>query len=558
MSAWRDRFEDPRAAIGGEAISADAPAGNPVRDGDAFSLVEDELRKLETEGPTAVHWPNVRDRTLAILRDEGKDLLPACWLCYALFRSEGFPGLATGLLILDGMCTSFWDELQPPPQRARGRANVFDWLSERVAPLVDQAEPTPQDDLAIVTAFEAIESLMGELDQKLSIDTTLAVLLRAVRNHAGPARERLERAEQEAERAAEAAAGETVGTDTGSAAPASDAAAAPAVGEAAGTPATAATPSPSPAAPVASAPAMPAVDLQSGDVERVVSQLADAMQKVARQLRQTSLADPRAYSLLRSAIWSRVMQLPDVEGGRTPMPAPDTGTVALLEQSFGAGGFAAVVEQAEELQGDSPFFLTASRWASAALRKLGSDHEAAADMIDGQTAVFLRRYPELASMSFVDGTPFADAETVSWIQSIQGSGEGGGDPTAEAAVQAKSLLAAGKGNDAMALLAKEGRTSASGRERFLWRLAQASLCLEAGRIAEAVALTDALVEGSGTVDLADHEPALVARAAEIRVVALQHEAAATVFPEEELARRRNSARVDLVKVDAARAFACSV
>ena len=139
MSAWRDQFQDPRTAIGGAAISADAPAGAPVRGGDSFATLEDEFRKLETEGPSAVHWPAVRDRGLAILREQGKDLLPACWLAYALFRTEGFSGLATGLLILDGMCTSYWDEMQPPPARARGRAGVFDWLSERLGPQIGRA-----------------------------------------------------------------------------------------------------------------------------------------------------------------------------------------------------------------------------------------------------------------------------------------------------------------------------------------------------------------------------------------------------------------------------------
>ncbi|WP_453961790.1 TssA family type VI secretion system protein [Amorphus suaedae] len=565
MSAWRDQFEDPRVAIGVDAISPDAPAGAPVRDGESFAALEDEFRKLETEGPSAVHWPAVRDRALAVLRQEGKDLLPACWLAYALFRSEGFSGLATGLLILDGMCTTYWDEMQPPPARARGRAGVFDWLAERLGPLVEKETPGPSDDVAVVTAFEAAESIAQTLDEKLALETTIAVLVRALRTLATTARGRLEAAAAERERASaaaeQAASASDGGTDAG--APGTDAAAqTPPAGSPSTAPAQASAPpasTPAPAAPSGgSAGAVPSVDFSSGDIGRAVSQLADAMRQVARMLRQASIADARSYSLARTAIWSRVAELPEVENGRTGLPAPDGDSISFLEQTFAAGGYAAVVEQAEEMQSDSPFWLTASRWSATALRKLGPDHEAAAAAVEGQTAVFISRFADLSSMSFSDGTPFVDADTLNWLQATRSGGSGGGDPTAEGVSRARALLAGGKGGEAMGLLASEASKAPSGRDRFSWQLAQATLCLDAGRIADAVALTDHLIARSRAVDLADWDPGLVAMAAETRLRALQHEGATTIFAEDDLARRRGQARVDLVQVDAARAFGVGV
>ncbi|MGX1096052.1 type VI secretion system protein TssA [Amorphus sp. MBR-141] len=566
MSAWRDQFQDPRAAIGGAAISADAPAGAPVRGGDSFATLEDEFRKLETEGPSAVHWPAVRDRGLAILREQGKDLLPACWLAYALFRTEGFSGLATGLLILDGMCTSYWDEMQPPPARARGRAGVFDWLSERLGPLVEKETPGPSDDLAVVTAFEAAESVAATLDEKLDLETTIAVLVRSLRTPATTARGRLEAAAAERDRAIAAAEQAASGDAPGEGGAGADALqggqpdgsqSGPAGQPTA--PSSTAQPQGSAAPSSAGGVAMPSVDLSSGDVGRAVSQLADAMRQVARMLRQANIADARSYSLARTAIWSRVSELPEIDNGRTALPAPDGDTIAFLEQSFAAGAYAAVVEQAEEMQADSPFWLTASRWSASALRKLGPDHEAAAAAVEGQTAVFMSRFADLSSMSFADGTPFADAETLNWLQATRSGGGGGaGDPTAEAAARARALLAGGKGGEAMSLLAGEASKAPSGRDRFSWQLAQATLCLDAGRIADAVALTDHLISRSRSVDLADWDPRLVAMAAETRLRALQHESATTIFAEDDLARRRGQARIDLVQVDAARAFGVGV
>ena len=110
----------------------------------------------------------------------------------------------------------------------------------------------------------------------------------------------------------------------------------------------------------------------------------------------------------------------------------------------------------------------------------------------------------------------------------------------------------------MSLLAGEASKAPSGRDRFSWQLAQATLCLDAGRIADAVALTDHLISRSRSVDLADWDPRLVAMAAETRLRALQHESATTIFAEDDLARRRGQARIDLVQVDAARAFGVGV
>lgn len=568
MSGWRDQFDDSRVAIGAAPISSDQPAGAPVRDGAGFTALEDEVRKLETNGPSAVLWPQVRDQALEILRSEGKDLLPACWLCYALYRVEGFHGLATGLALLDEMCAAHWDELQPPAKRVRGRAGVFDWLSERLTPLLENEAPPQSDDLAVVTAFEAVDSLSTLLDERLPLDTTLSVLVRTLRNAAGPARQRLEAADVERQRAeterqqaeeaaAAAAATPSEASENSEAAPVPPAASDGGAAQPAPVVTPSAAPSPPPASAPASTPAVPAVAVQAGDLDRTMSQLGDAMRQVARLLREASAADARSYTLLRTAIWSRVSALPEADGGRSMMPAPDPDMVGLLERDYSAGSYAAVVAQAEEIQADSPFFVTASRWSASALRALGPEFAGAADAVEAHTGFFLRRFPELSSLTFSDGTPFADADTLTWLQSTQasGGGGGGGDPTAETASKARGLLAGGKAAEAMALLEAKERTSTSGRERFFWQLAKASLCLDAGRIPDAVALAGRLLNEGQAKGLEDFDPDLVADAAEIRLKALLHTAATGVYSEDELAQLRRQARVDLVKIDASRAFA---
>ena len=109
---------DARAEIGRVALAAHADLrGTPEFDG-----LEDEFRKIETGGPTAVDWKTLNRETLAILGGRSKDLVLASRLVYGLHREEGYRGLALGLTIVQGMVDQHWEAMFPPPARERGRA----------------------------------------------------------------------------------------------------------------------------------------------------------------------------------------------------------------------------------------------------------------------------------------------------------------------------------------------------------------------------------------------------------------------------------------------------
>ena len=78
----------------------------------------------------AAQWPLVRELCEEALRNRTKDFQIACWYTEALTRLEGFTGLETGLKLLNGLLTDFWEFAYPEldPSDLEERISKFEWL----------------------------------------------------------------------------------------------------------------------------------------------------------------------------------------------------------------------------------------------------------------------------------------------------------------------------------------------------------------------------------------------------------------------------------------------
>jgi type VI secretion system protein ImpA len=72
-------------------------------------------------------WRNVRSLSIKILSEQAKDLEAAAWLTESLVRTEGFPGLAIGAALINGLAERYWDNLFPVPDE--------DGIETRVSPV---------------------------------------------------------------------------------------------------------------------------------------------------------------------------------------------------------------------------------------------------------------------------------------------------------------------------------------------------------------------------------------------------------------------------------------
>ncbi|WP_420969567.1 type VI secretion system ImpA family N-terminal domain-containing protein [Bradyrhizobium sp. B120] len=156
-----------RSRCGAAPLPGPVPAGIDIREAVEFRWIEAEIRRMDSDGPTAVDWRKVGTLSLNILTKQSKDILVACWATYALFRVEGYEGLAIGLSILRGMVAAHWEGLFPPLRQEGGRVGALDWLVGRLGPGVAAIVPTAADASAVVAAYDALDDLARQLSGKL-------------------------------------------------------------------------------------------------------------------------------------------------------------------------------------------------------------------------------------------------------------------------------------------------------------------------------------------------------------------------------------------------------
>ncbi|WP_342723739.1 type VI secretion system ImpA family N-terminal domain-containing protein [Bradyrhizobium sp. B097] len=76
-----------RSRCGAAPFPGPVPAGIDIREAVEFRWIEAEVRRMDSDGPTAVDWRKVSTLSLDILTKQSKDILVACWatlVCFGL------------------------------------------------------------------------------------------------------------------------------------------------------------------------------------------------------------------------------------------------------------------------------------------------------------------------------------------------------------------------------------------------------------------------------------------------------------------------------------------
>ncbi|HEY0546755.1 MAG TPA: type VI secretion system protein TssA [Pyrinomonadaceae bacterium] len=129
-----------------EALLAPIAGENPAGESLQYSGLHDELRearrpadnlaqgdwKYETK---AADYHQVISLATPALATQTKDLQVCAWLCEALVRLHGFPGLRDGLKLMRGLHEQFWENVYPEIDEGdlEARANSVAWMDRELA-----------------------------------------------------------------------------------------------------------------------------------------------------------------------------------------------------------------------------------------------------------------------------------------------------------------------------------------------------------------------------------------------------------------------------------------
>jgi len=456
-----------------QPIAGDNPAGENVRLELAFEAIEQEIAKLDSftsEDP--VRWHDITATARQILLEESKDFLVACFLTRSLCEVDLLDGLNQGLQIGKGIADTFWDHAFPPKKRLRGRSQAFEWLVEKCHPLLEEFNPGAND----LERIKALESNLGALD-----DLLLEKMAENAPNMA-EFRQTFRRLRQglEVEQAnKQQSTGAPSGTQT-SAVQASPERAASSI------------------APV-SGPAQVASDRDLMAVYRACQeQLRNASQHIAAK----NPLDSEVFRINRFITWLGVNQLPPATATKTQLRPVSKEKMDVLNALYQEKRWQDLVLEIEPSLVKSPFWITGQRMVCEALEELNA--EGPADMVKQSVRSFVKRFPDVVTLTFNDDTPFADEKTRQWVQTLGQSGGGGAgsalviDTTEiskdweDAYQQAQNLAGEKKMREALALFQAGVSCSTSLREQALWRFNQARFCFEQGMQALALPLLENL------------------------------------------------------------------
>lgn len=249
---------------------------------------------------------------------------------------------------------------------------------------------------------------------------------------------------------------------------------------------------------------------------------ATTVKAAALEFRKENNARPLVYTLPRIATWLLAERLPPVtDGQRTAIPVPRDKT--RLETLAANEKWGELLAAAEELAATSVFWLDPHRFAALALDRLGPSFSEAKRALEREVAHFVARLPGIVNLQFSDGSPFADAACVAWLEGLAATSGGGGssgkhqqlseeDEELQARYEsAKELVAAGKVDEGLELAHALSCRAPNARSRFRARLEVATLATRGNKPMVACGILDALVREADKHQLDEWEPELAAQ-----------------------------------------------
>jgi type VI secretion system protein VasJ len=459
MATYREQVSDKIAPLLAP-IAGPSPAGADISYDADFESIKAEIDKLSSVDNSEPAWGKIEQIGAILLSKKGKDLRVVSWMTVAKVKTSAWRGFAESLVLCDSLARSFWDTMFPEARRARARLNAIAWMADMVNQHLVGKEVTLADGDAVRTCDEALKDFDQLLAEKLGDAYPGPGALRSLM------RDKV-KAIPEPPKAPDPVAPSAAGAD-GAGAPAAPA--------------------------LVQAPVGPTSPTTVDDVEPAVIASARVIMDGAAVLRAAEPARAWAYKLQRWGAWLAVDGVPAVENGRTYVPSPGEGHGADLEALREGQQWLELLNTAEAMVSDHVFWLDLHRYVATALSQLGPDFAAAQEMVGREVTHFLARAPDIVSMVFSDGMPFANDATKTWLEEEAAKwGAGGGAPKASAKVSAEDeevaqrfadaekMVSEGKVPDGLGLAVALADRSPDARTRFRARLRIGKMALDAAK-----------------------------------------------------------------------------
>ncbi len=446
--------------LGKEPISSARPTGDDARYEPEYDELQQQVDKLTSvTADGAIDWKRVVKLCSTILSSKSKDIKVAAYLGAALLNLKGVEGLSVGAQVMLDMVTEYWDNMYPAKKRMRGRFNAISWWSDNAEKFLTTYEG---GDISKDSVDLLIQRITG-LDEALAEKSDDAPILRNLADYAN--RLPLEAgAEQEPEQPQDNCDGQSDSASDPQSQSQSDLQVAT---ESVGSAGSFGSPE---------------------ECQKQLSTALDLLSTVADYQLANDVADVSGYRMRRMAAWSPVVALPPAEKGLTMIPPPENSVKDSIVSLLDSHDYTGAAQAAESRIKQFLFWLDLSHLTVLALDGLGDDYSNAKLAIELEVGFLVKRLVGIESMTFSDGTPFADAKTKSWLKSLNREKDSGFSGVSEkgAAVdkvfaEAAKFVKSKKIFDAVTIIQDSLNSSPSGHEQFLLRLGLIRILTDVGQ-----------------------------------------------------------------------------
>ena len=451
-----------------EPIPGDSPAGTDAAN-------DEEYFKLSMEFPKTVpdykNWIELSD---IILKEKSKDIKVASWLCFALYRTEQLKGFKNGLELVYNLLKKFGNDLFPENAVHKSKAIQFINTS-RVTKLIEREEINKSNAEDVKQISELLHLISSECEKLLPENVPVFQSLQdIIKTHTETAEKALNPPSAPEKKIAVASPQRPVSKESSSTT----------AREESQVPVKAARPASEDEA---------AVQLRHTLVyfyEEI--QNNESVEKVPEAF--------YAFGIARQLQWSS-LALPSSEEKVTSIEPPNEIIRKLLKDWLSQNKYDVLIPriELEFIKDNSEFryWLDAQRYLVTALESKGANYSIAADDIKNHLSRLIKRLPELPTLKFSGGEiPFADKETIGWLNEIGRSSAAGSkasdsgsvsltpivDPTYEDINKEYKEAVAGlpkKFTESFELMQQKLKADDRMKGKFLRRLNIANLCYEA-------------------------------------------------------------------------------
>ncbi len=129
--------------------------------------------------------------------------------------------------------------------------------------------------------------------------------------------------------------------------------------------------------------------------------------------------DKWTWHALYTSLWGNIKTLPTMIEGTTMLGAPDLLRVEATQLLLSAGKYEQAASSAAMLVPTAPCCLDLHEVMATSLVRLGAPFADALSVLEQHVLAFVTSFEGIESLLFADGTPFATATTLSWLEGLR-------------------------------------------------------------------------------------------------------------------------------------------